>query len=123
MRFITAALFCLAASVAAAADHPCKVDAEKRAGRLLQLHWNDDGGNILTETPNAKNGEGRQSWALDELKLLEPVKALVGKGRFDVLELTGSIYKANYRMRFLYAQIPDSCVLMGQEIIEIANPY
>jgi len=26
-------------------------------------------------------------------------------------------------MRFLYAQIPDACVLMGQEILEASDPY
>jgi hypothetical protein len=57
------------------------------------------------------------------VKTLPPVKALAGAGRFDVLEVWGYIYKAQYRMRFLYAQIPDACVLMGQEILEASDPY
>ena len=51
------------------------------------------------------------------------VKALRGEGRFDVLEVWGFIYKAEYRMHFLYAQIPGDCVLMGQEILEASDPY
>ena len=57
------------------------------------------------------------------LKKLPPVKALKGSGKFDVLEVWGYIYKAEYRMRFIYAQIPDSCLLMGQEILEASDPY
>ena len=59
----------------------------------------------------------------DEVRELPAVKALKGSGKFDVLEVRGYIYKAEYRMRFIYAQIPDSCVLMGQEIIEASDPY
>ena len=40
-----------------------------------------------------------------------------------MLEVWGYIYKAEYRMRFIYAQIPDSCLLMGQEILEASDPY
>jgi hypothetical protein len=55
--------------------------------------------------------------------VLPPVKALKGNGRFDVLEVTGHVYKANYRMRLIYAQIKGSCLLMGQEILEASDPY
>ena len=40
--------------------------------------------------------------------------------RFDVLEVWGRIYKGQYRMRFIYARIPNECVLMGQEVLEYA---
>jgi hypothetical protein len=43
------------------------------------------------------------------------------KQLFDVLEVWGTIYKGRYRMRFLYAQIPGECILMGQEILEYAS--
>ena len=59
----------------------------------------------------------------DTVRQLPPIKALKGSGKFDVLEVWGHIYKADYRMRFIYAQIPDSCVLMGQEILEASDPY
>ena len=55
--------------------------------------------------------------------MLPPVKALKGNGRSDVLEVTGHVYKANYRMRLIYAQIKGSCLLMGQEILEASDPY
>jgi hypothetical protein len=54
---------------------------------------------------------------------LAAITALIGNGRFDVLEVYGSIYKATYRMRFIYAQIKGSRVLMGQEILEADNRY
>ena len=41
--------------------------------------------------------------------------------RFDVLEVRGYVYKANYQMRLVYAQIPGACALMGQEILERAS--
>ncbi len=64
------------------------------------------------------------AWSLDAAPVeLPPVNAPVGAGLFDVLEVNGAVYKATYRMRFIYAQIPDACVLMGQEIIELADPY
>ena len=40
-----------------------------------------------------------------------------------MLELEGYVYKATYRMHFIYAQVEGSCVLMGQEILEVADPY
>jgi hypothetical protein len=97
-----------AAAIAPANAHPCDADAQARAVPLLQLHFED---------PQADVGVG------DDVKELAPVKALKGSGKFDVLEVWGYIYKAEYRMRFIYAQIPDTCLLMGQEIIEASDPY
>lgn len=54
---------------------------------------------------------------------MPPIKAPLGAGMFDVLQVNGHVAKATYQMRFTYAQIPDACVLMGQEIIEVADPY
>jgi hypothetical protein len=107
MKLALAAALLLAAPSLALA-HPCGQDAIDHAKPLLALHT--DGG-------------GDENSIGDEVKVLPPVKALKGKGRFDVLEVWGYIYKAEYRMRFLYAQIPGSCVLMGQEIIEASDPY
>jgi hypothetical protein len=62
--------------------------------------------------------------AVDQnVKVLPPVKALKGNSHFDVLEVWGHIYKADYRMRLIYAQIKGSCALMGQEILEASDPY
>ncbi|MBN8997240.1 MAG: hypothetical protein J0H63_05685 [Rhizobiales bacterium] len=98
----------LVASTALAAAHPCDQDAIDHAKPLLDLHT---------------DGSGDENSIGDEVKVLPPVKALKGKGRFDVLEIWGYVYKAEYRMRFLYAQIAGSCVLMGQEILEASDPY
>ena len=108
MRITLAALAALAlAGPALAAEH-CANDAKAKAAALLKLH---------AETTAAQPG------TIDEVKRLGEIKALKGKGRFDVLETTGYVYKAEYRIRLIYAQIKGSCILMGQEILENANPY
>jgi hypothetical protein len=44
------------------------------------------------------------------------------KQKFQVLEVWGSQYKGNYRIRLIYFHIKAECVLMGQEILEYAKP-
>ncbi len=89
--------------------HPCAADALKKAEPLLRLQ--------------SEAGADQPLDVETTVKVLAPVKALKGKGRFDVLEVWGHVYKASYRMRFIYAQIPNSCALMGQEILEADSPY
>ena len=43
------------------------------------------------------------------------------KQKFTVLEVKGFVYKANYRMRFIYYKEGGSCTLMGQEILELSS--
>jgi hypothetical protein len=105
---LIAAISVLPAAALAAPKHPCANDAKTKTEALLKLHL--DGADLNMSVD-------------DKVKLLPPVRALKGKGKFDVLELTGYVYKAQYRVRMIYAQIPDSCLLMGQEVLEIANPY
>jgi hypothetical protein len=112
-RRMTAAAIAISALVVSAqaqeTTHPCTADALKKAEVLLRLQ-----------------AEAAADQPLDvekTVKVLAPVKALKGKGRFDVLEVWGHVYKATYRMRFIYAQIPNSCALMGQEILEADSPY
>jgi hypothetical protein len=94
------------------AAHHCAGDAIARATPLLRLHF------------EIAPGEQAVNLSIDDkVKVLAPVRALKGNGVFDVLEVWGFIYKTEYRMRFIYAQIKDSCTLMGQEIIEASNPY
>ena len=107
MKLALAAVL-LAACATTAQAHPCDADAVQRATPLLRLHF---------EEPEADVYVGH------EVKALAPIRALKGKGKFDVLEVWGAIYKAEYRMRFIYAQIPGSCVLIGQEILEASDPY
>ncbi len=107
MQLVLAAAL-LIAMLAQAEAHPCDQDAIDRGTPLLRLHFED---------PEAEVAVG------DAVKELPPIRALKGQGKFDVLEVWGYIYKAEYRMRFIYAQIPGQCVLMGQEILEASDPY
>ncbi len=94
----------------AVAAHPCEADARQKAEKLLALHL-DNAGAISADN-------------IDQtVRLLKPVKALKGDGRFDVLEVDAFVTRATYRTRFIYAQINDTCLLMGQEILEVADPY
>ena len=99
-----------AGSCLAQAPHHCAADAAAKARALLALHLDD--------------AELARSAAVDaSVKILPPIKALKGNGRFDVLELWGHVHKADYRLRLIYARIKSSCVLMGQELIEASAPY
>ena len=128
MRIPTKTLaVCLALTITSAAQsgvYDCQSDAMMRAGKLLKLHWESEG-SLLADQPGAPTEDGSlMAWSLDDKAVeLPAVKAPVGAGMFDVLEVNGYVYKATYRMRFIYAQIPDACVLMGQEMIELADPY
>lgn len=85
---------------------PCASNALAQAKKLLAFHSNND-----------------KRIAIDQkVNKLSPIKNPAGKGKFDVIEIWGYIYKARYRMHLIYAQIPNECVLMGQEILEYANP-
>ena len=93
--------------------HACEKDALSRADKLLRLHHMED--------PNARDIPNFH--IAESVMLRAPIKAPVGKGKFDVLEVEGDIYKASYRLRFIYAQIKDTCALMGQEVMEMDSPY
>lgn len=111
MKVFGAAVLGLAMAAGAAnaqAPHPCAGDATKQALKLLKFHTDSDDRGTVDERG---------------VKQIGSVKAARGKGRFDVLEVPGSVYKASYRMRMIYAQIPGSCVLMGQEVFELSDPY
>ena len=110
----------MAAASATAADHHCAQDAKQRAENLLRFHFVLEAGEPITKLGNA---EVLNMGIDDKVVVLKPIKAPVGKGKFDVLEVQGGIYKSNYRMHFIYAQIKDSCALMGQEILEMSDPY
>lgn len=43
------------------------------------------------------------------------------KQKLTVLEVTGYVYRAEYRMRIVYFPIEGDCVLVGQEILELAS--
>lgn len=112
MRFSTIALGAVLAitftGAALAQSPPCASEAKTTALKLLKLHTEAD------ERATIDGGSVRK---------IGTVKALVGGKPLDVLEVEGSVYKANYRIRLIYAQVPGSCLLMGQEIFERSNPY
>ena len=92
--------------------HRCAPEAKAAALRLLQFHYAD-----------GENPEEVKAGVGDTVRVLRPVRALKGPGVFDVLEVAGHVYKADFRIRLIYARIPGACVLMGQEIFEISDPY
>ena len=92
MKLVLAAAALIVLAAMPAEAHPCDADTQARAVPLLRLHFEDSQADV---------GVG------DEVKALAPIKALKGSGKFDVLEVWGYIYKAEYRMRFIYAQIPE----------------
>jgi len=97
------------ATMAQAQPHACAADAIAKADQLLRFH-----GEIPPDQPHAVD---------KDVKVLTPIKAIKGNGRFDVLEVWGYIYKTDYRIRLIYAQIKGSCALMGHEILEASDPY
>lgn len=109
---LSAFLFFGAGEASAQKQHVCAPTAISKAERLLRLHFLDNSEDKSTDVSIDKT-----------VKSMPPIKALKGKGSFDVVEVRGHIYKADYRMRFVFAQIKDACVLMGQEILEASDPY
>jgi hypothetical protein len=97
----------LAPPVARAEDHRCAADALNRAKALLRFH--NEG-----TSPDAEIHDGTEAMEV------APVRAPHGDGKFAVLEVTSHIYKATYRMRFIYMPL-DGCPLAGQEILEITG--
>lgn len=83
----------------------CAEAAKTQAKKLLVFHFGSDDRIEIEST----------------VKTLHAIRNPAQKKHFfDVLEVWGTIYKAQYRMRLLYAQIPGECDLMGQEILEYA---
>ena len=101
-----AALLLASGATQAASTHPCASDATSRAAKLLALQAESDQPGTVGKT----------------VATLKPIRNPANsKQKFDVLAITGFVYKAKYRMRFLYAQIPGQCALVGQEILEFTG--
>ncbi|MEN0628327.1 hypothetical protein AAIG33_12920 [Phytobacter ursingii] len=82
----------------------CKPQAISEAKKLLAFYRDNDDRVEIDDhvTPLAKrqNPQNRSQY-------------------FDVLQVWGNIYKGKYRMRFIFL---NDCTLMGEEILEYANP-
>lgn len=107
-HFAIAALLVMAASSASAATPVCADDATKQAKKLLSFHMGEGFEKYMAfEAPKPK------------ASLKNPANP---KQIFQVLEVEGFVDPSGrYRMRFIYYPSPQSCLLMGQEILEIAN--
>lgn len=102
----------LALPAVASEVHHCQEDAKERSEGLVRLHYT-----------GSSSGEINNLFVDESVIVRPPVKSLVGNGYFDVLETKAYVYRAQHRLRFIYAQLEDDCVLMGQEILEVADPY
>ena len=90
----------------AQSPHHCASAASDQARKLLVFHFGPDGRIEIDKS----------------VKTLAPIRNPANRAqRLDVLEVWGYIYKGQYRMRFIYAQSPKECVLMGQEVLEYAS--
>ncbi|AGN85298.1 hypothetical protein BBB57_17805 [Kosakonia sacchari] len=82
----------------------CKAQAITEANKLLAFYRdNDDRAEVdkdVTALAKMQNPENKSQY-------------------FDVLQTWGYIYKGKYRMRFIFL---NDCTLMGEEILEYANP-
>lgn len=93
-------------SAAAQKTHRCASAALEQAPKLLAFHFGPDSRIEIDKS----------------VTVLAPIRNPANAAqRFDVLEVWGHIYKGDYRMRFLYARVPGECVLMGQEVLEVAD--
>ncbi|MET3461212.1 hypothetical protein [Variovorax atrisoli] len=105
IRSLALAVACLAAGAANAAPQ-CSGEAVSRAKKLLTFHFGED--DRIRISPDVKE--------------LPPIRNPANKKQqFKVLEVWGSIYKGQYRMRLIYYVSGNDCTLMGQEILEYAD--
>lgn len=107
MRFYTLfVVFLLVSSNCFAVDLQCASAAIAQAKKLLSFH--SDADNRAEVESNAKK--------------LPSISNPTNKNqKFIVLEVMGYVYKGTYRMRFIYYPMGKECVLMGQEVLELAS--
>ncbi len=107
VAFMTSLLFTISFPLFAAekkSAETCKPQAISEAKKLLAFYRDNDDRVEIDDhvTPLAKipNPQNKSQY-------------------FDVLQVWGNIYKGKYRMRFIFL---NDCTLMGEEILEYANP-
>ena len=105
-RIIFAFLMIWSGSAYGADVHECASSAREQARKLLTFH----------------SGPDERIEIDSSVEVIAPIRNPANKNQiFDVLEVWGYIYKGRYRMRFIYAQSPEDCLLIGQEILEHAS--
>lgn len=106
IKYVMLVLFLVTSTPASSEPvHHCSADAALQAKKLLDFHFGLDDRTEIDE----------------HVTVLKPIKNPAGKGKFDVLEVYGHIYKGTYRMHLIYGQLEGQCLLVGQEILEITN--
>lgn len=108
-RRAIAVVFALMTSAAKAAEPRCAEDAAEQAKKLLAFHVGEGMEDRMGfERPRSK------------ARMKNPANP---KQAFDVLEVEGFVNPhGRYRMRFIFYKLPRGCLLMGQEVLEFANP-
>lgn len=101
-----AILLAFSSGSATAATPQCASAAVAQAKKLLLFHVDGDERAEVEST-------ARQ---------LPSIANPADKGqKFLVLEVMGYVYKGEYRVRLIYHPVGKECVLMGQEILELAK--
>lgn len=99
-------MLALAMPFGAAAAPQCSAEAIEQARKLLDFHM--DGDDRAEVAPVAAE--------------LPPLSNPIDKRqKFAVFEVEGFVYKGNYRMRLIYHRLGGECILMGQEILQLAK--
>lgn len=86
--------------------HRCEATALASANLLLPFYLASEAG---------------VKYEYGDVLLKGTIKSPNGKMKYDVLEVFGFVYKAEYRMRFIFANIGEDCLLMGQEILDMSS--
>jgi hypothetical protein len=115
---LSLSLVALAAGTAQAqkAAPACAAEAAAQAEVLLKFHVTEGG-----KAPEL--AEDVAPVDIGDVESKGRLKPLRGKGRYEVLEVTGHVIKAEYRIHLIYAEMQDQCLLMGQEILEVDSPF
>jgi len=119
-RLLTAlALLALPAGIAHAqkAAPPCAAEAARDAESLLKFHATEGGKDpeMASDVAPVDIGDVVDAGGLKPLK--------GHSSRYKVLEVIGHVYRTDYRIHVIYAEMPDQCMLVGQEILVIDGDF
>jgi hypothetical protein len=109
MALAAASMLIVFSSSAAGRKDVCFREAVEAAPKLINFHVGElDGFRIEIDSTSVKS--------------LKPIKNIANLSEnLAVVEVWGNIYKGNYRTRFIFSTGSDRCLLVGQEILEIAH--
>jgi hypothetical protein len=108
MKLVVLLLLLFFVHASTAAEPLCATDATERAKKLLTFHVGEGFEDQMGfESPSQKSPIKNPANPKQTLKVLEVEAYVRPHGR--------------YRMRFIYFTLPRGCLLMGEEILELAN--